>query len=302
MMERLVVEKSERQWSIEAIVMLTLTPAVPLGLWWFWRILFAPSLLAVVIFYGTSAVGNVYATYFGKGARVTLQERYRRMMERALARGFWRATLWFTLAYFVLMIGILVPMTPPEQIGQSAEWIVPLALVTSLATAIYLASYIRLRIRALAQPDAESMPILSPWQFLRRYIPGYYFGVGAGLAGGYAVSLLLGAPWSAIAIGAGFVAGAFIHSVLQERLRATRPVLWAQFGFLAALCTAVLQLGIPFGIMVYLIDLRMYPGEALGHFSSAAAGLLFGMILGLFLWLIGKLGALGFTSPRDPAR
>jgi hypothetical protein len=294
MTERLVSVKSRMQNRIEGGLMLVLPIAFSMTLCYvFGRPSALASIQAPFSLWGTPAVGNVVAAYLG-GERITPREQLRRSVEKALTRP-WASMTSTYLVFLLLFLALLVPIIPD---GSEADfvWLVPVTVCATLVVTLCCWLTLLQLSRTLANPGEASSEAPQPDRFLREYLPFYYLCYFGGTSVGFLVGLAVGRKLGLFALLAGLWAGVLLHQLIRARWRVLRtpPILWYQLNFRQALKFAFLLFGVVFA--AFFAAMTPLAPDSSGDFLwfvaavFAVGGLVFGMMLGFFVWAFSQLG------------
>jgi hypothetical protein len=285
---RLVVDKSQRQRRIEGILIIVLPAIIASGL----RLWLGPSpfisVVAFFVFFAIVPVGGAIAA-FGLGERITIDERMRRILERAAKGSFWRSVVWMTVAYGMLMLSATLPMVPLVELPSFARWIVPLCMFGGASCSLICAIYIRLSKRRYDKSESSVEQYTSPWQWLVRFLPIQYLCNGASLTAVYFVAWRFDGIERLFVLLGGYMLGAVLEAVLAGLILRRKPILWHQFGFGMALLTSVLRMGVLMGAVFWLIGRLLCGLEGADVWILAGAGFAVGTLFMLAIWALSRL-------------
>ncbi len=293
MAERLVVVKSQTQNRVEGVLVFVL----PLGLSLLLCYIFGrPNWYAVaqapLSLWGTPAAGGVVAAYLG-GERVAPEERYRRIFEQALKMPI-RTFVTSLALYVAFFAAMFVPMTS-DLAQQDLVLFAGMAVAGAFVMSIGVTLGIRQFGRRYSNGAKATESPMEPGLFLRKDLPLYYACVFGGGLVGLIAGLMVDGTARLLVLAAGTCAGVLIHQFIRARrpVSTAPPILWYQLNLRWVLLFSFLQ----FGVLFAAFFAAMAPLSEDKHDDFvwvsvavfALAGILFGMLSGLFFWAISRI-------------
>lgn len=293
MAERLVAEKSRPQRRIEGVMLAVLPPLVGFTLWW--RHGAEPlNLLAVLAaFFLVSPLGGLIAS-FGSGERITPDEWMRRTLERMAEMPFIVVAGWSWITYSSLFLSALFS-------GCSAEFLprifvlVPVLLAITFGCAVLVTYQLR-RWHSRYDPAQAAERYRTVGEWLKERLPLQIVCVGAGFAAGFVAAHFVSEPYIGLTLGAGWLAGIALETMVAERILKKKPLLWSQVGFGGALAISMARFGLTFaGFFVLYGLLQPVVGLAEGFaiffaVTLAISGFVMGTVLMMIFWALARLG------------
>jgi hypothetical protein len=282
--DRLVVEKSARQRRIEGVILFVMPPVVASAC----RVYLGPGLWQIPIvllgFVVISFGGNVVALRSG-GELMTPAERYRRDLMRMASRPVWSSLFRSFAFWLILTLSMALPMS--AGVPQGSLFIFPYSIVGA-GVCSGLSVFYRRRVGSKISTTPQPLPRQPPWVWLRAYAPYRIITVATSI-GVYLVAHHFSNPNNILILLVGCWLGLVIEVLLRSRKIKNAPLLWHDLGFLQALATAVVQLGIPFAIFFGLVGALTEGRFDIVVGLSAVAGFVGGILFILGFWALAKL-------------
>jgi hypothetical protein len=294
MSERLVIMKSQRQLAVEG----WLGVIAPIAICGAARTLAdGPSFIgAAAVFVSmrlVPATSSAILNRFGKGERVTGEERTRRIVMSLATGSPLLRVLALSFAQMVLLGSMFAAMA---HLDRPVEVIVLAVIAIGLGLLTGVMRYLSIRRRAanFVLPPEDLAPAQSPWAWLREYLPLHYACMLGGIFAAYLVGRSFDWPANLFLLGVGFVGGSVVRGIVVGNANnRRRELLWADIRFRAALAIAALQFGVPFAVFAALLPGLLSSGVPFMPFYFAAGGFAFGTLILLFVWAAAKLSSSG---------
>jgi hypothetical protein len=281
--EHLIVEKSRFQRGVETVLFLLAPPSLSLALVFVHAPLLLIPILVLVSVYFIGPLGNLYAARFGKGERITREERLRRSLATRNSVPFWMLLLRNVVLAWILLSSALLPLY--FSVPTPALAILPLAGGPLVG---YAWSMHHRNLRRTIEIIEKTPPPANPMRhWLLNYLPGAYLFWGVGIVAGWFASRYAPQPYAPLVAGCGIILGVLAHAQFQARNRDV-PARWYQFNFRQALLIGMLQLGVLFAATIAITVLSLGSSAAFAA-AAGAGGFLFGTLFTVLIWALAKV-------------